>query len=283
MISPRVILTCLLAYFSLPGQAQSAGGCPEGYKYKGQVQEERDDAIVVRARCEQLSAPERERTAQLDERLARTRRALQELPGRAAQLERDLDEWVTMHEGARTDAQLAIRDMGVALGMEFLRNRVDLRRVRGEQENLRLISVFPSFGGTPLQQWRALAIRQIHSARTDADILRLLEALGTGSDITATLDGVYVEPEVRKSWAIATMTVLESLIKDPFLKLVVADAKLVEPVIYGYAVAWKAHQRISDLGQLGERQYQEAKTLGKLYMDDIAARNRLLDETLPVR
>ena len=37
---------------------------------------------------------------------------------------------------APADAQLAIRDMGVALGMEFLRNRVDLRRVRSEQENL---------------------------------------------------------------------------------------------------------------------------------------------------
>ena len=229
-------------------------------------------------REEQSKRAEQQRLlSEVDGRLVTTKAALARLKARDGRLQREIDAWVGLAEDARTEAQVAILDMAAALGMQFLRKNINRDQLMATGEDRRLVGVLPVVDGTPLQRWRADVIARLRAARRDADILDVLDRIGTSANVAAAVGGVYVEPKVLKNWINAVVGFIEPLVvKDPLLVLVLADARLAEPVLYGWAAAYAKKRALGDLATLGEAQYLEARNLARMYMNDLRRRNELL-------
>lgn len=253
-----------------------ASDCPSGTKWVRDDITETSDTIYVEPICHRLSNTDKETLAKLEQRIAATRTAMKNLQVRSGRLQADIDEWVKLAEEARVKARLAILDMAADLGLHYLRDHLTTAELLAKRQDNKLLGVLPRFNGTPLQKLRAETVSKLQTVQSNKEFVNILEGIRTTSDVTAALGAIYVEPKDLEKWADGVIELMQIFVKHPTLVLVLADSKLAEATLYGWATAFIAKGNYKELAQIGEAQYQEAKTLTKMYIEDLKQRDPLL-------
>jgi hypothetical protein len=266
------VVVGILAAITLP-RSVLADTCPPGTQKVGVRRTQVGNTIIVQDICRPLIDIELD---EVGKRLAKTRSLISALPGKASQLEADIREWVVIGDTARADAHVAALEMTTTLGLHYLTTKITKARELTADQRKRLLGVFPSVAGSPLQRWRAELIQRLQTARTDLEVLSIIQWASSLSDIAATVGEATLDKNDLAKWGIAVATALQPFVRDPFFTMLLADAKLAEPVLYGWVAAWKMRGRLIDLADLGERHYVEARELTRLYIKDLDRRHQLL-------
>jgi hypothetical protein len=244
-------------------QAQSM---PQWATYeKARKQYERERAKAIRAA----------EIAVLDRRLATTKAALQRNAMRGGKLDQDIEEWVALQGEARKQAQEAVLDMGKALLLEKLKRSVDAGLNVAIREDRRMSWIWPSFRGTQLQQQRADVMGRLMAAKNAKDLTTALEWADKAVGTALAGGDAAIARHDREKWAQFLIEVGGVALNDPLAGMIVQDAKLAVPVVYGWAVALSAKERYQEISAIGEAQYADAKRLAALYEKDLKAKNAL--------
>ncbi len=226
-------------------------------------------------RAAAVSAADRE-LGQLDGRIARTRASLARLALRGGRLQSDIDQWTKLSEDARVEAHSQLMSALASLGLRWIEARVDSRELQALRQESLLVGVWPSIAGSPLQRLRAELLTQIPEAKGDKDILSAIRIASTVSGVSQALGAAYVDPKDLNAWLMGGISLIQSIVSDPVLRLALTDAKLAVPVLYGWTVAYHENIALTDVTRLGEAQYKEASILTTLYMKQLRERNELL-------
>jgi tetratricopeptide (TPR) repeat protein len=213
----------------------------------------------------------------LDTRLSRTRTRMQQLTFRNGQLNKDMDEWTSLAITARRQAYAKVLDLTTMLGLHFLNEHFQAATPLAANEVARWREVFPSFEGSPLQRAAAEAHAHMMAAKTYGALAEYFKTFGTTTDITAKAGAVTLDPKDLLAWGEFSASVLEIFVHDPLMVAILADVKIFEPTLYGWAVTLTARSVVEDLAKVGVGEYAEASKLTHMYVEDLDARRSKLD------
>ena len=204
------------------------------------------------------------RLAELEYRLATTRTALQGIAMRGGRLDRDIEQWTTLDEQVRNEAQVAALGVIKSHLLLNLAEHVQNKVATAVRDDDRKSWIFPDFEGAALQRLRAEGLQRLAAARMD-------------SGVSTALSGAEASQRTRNAekWEDFLVNVGQSLVKDPLLARIVADAKAVPVIVYGIGVQYTVKQRLEEIRQLGDAQYEDAKRYATIYMQLLQEIKRL--------
>jgi hypothetical protein len=259
----------------VPVNSALAATCADAQKaLNGEVRTFRTNLVRFNADLQAAIAAS-SKLAEVKRRTATTRTALKGIALRGGRLDEDIEQWRRLDEKARQEAQQAALDVVKSHLLINLKEHIESKVAAAVREDDRRTWIFPDFEGSALQRLRAEGLQRLAAARTDRDLVRVLEWMDNG--ISGALSGAdaALRPRTREKWAEFLVTVSQSFVNDPLLARIVADAKAVPVMVYGVGVQYTVKQRLEELRKLGESQYDEAKRYTAVYMQQLDEVKRL--------
>lgn len=268
------VATAALAAVLLTREAGAQ--CPPGTIETGREQRGRDTHVF----CAKRATVVKEIDAELvlvDERIARTRHALERYSTRLEGYRESFEEWTRLPVDARKRARLAAKDTVATVLLQNLaqknaealsreaRLQLSSNRFWGKLEGATL----PQIAQAQKDFWQRIEV-----ARTDADVIaaltmfkdsvNLADALPPGDReeaLTAILRGIGV--------------VNSATVRNPVIALLISGGELVIADAYAYAGGAIAHRRVEQLLRVSEGELKGLKALTERYRADIDKRSEL--------
>jgi hypothetical protein len=259
----------------VPKGSAAAGDCAnEKPRLDSEIRVYRADREKFNANL-QSSVTAANRLADFERRLATTRTALKGNALRAGRLDGDIEQWVNLDEQVRKEAQVTALEVIKGHLLINLSEHVQSKVAAEVKADDRRSWIFPDFDGSPLQRLRAEGLQRLAAARTDRDVVKVLEWMDNG--ILSVLGGAdaSLRPRTMDKWADFVVTVSSSFVKDPLLGKIVADAKAVPVIVYGIGAQYTVKQRLEEIRKLGDLQYEDAKRYAVIYMQELQEVKRL--------
>lgn len=249
-------------------QAQSMQEWPGYEKRRKQYEWERAKAM----RAAEIAA--------IDRRLATAKASLQRNAMRGGKLDQDIEEWVALQDDARKKAHDAVLDFGKEVAFRLYKQELVQRFPKARDELVEHVKGWPQFDWPGVTITRDDVIARLKDANTAAQFRESLNWMKHTVETSLAAQATAEKPRDSEKWAnfvisfgTAAFSVYGST--DPLAKMIVQDAKLVVPVIYGWAVALSAEERYKEIAAIGEAQYADAKRLAALYEKDLRAKGDL--------
>ena len=214
------------------------------------------------------------RLTELERRHATTRSALKGIAMRGGRLDQDIEQWNALDKQAREEAQRAALDVIKSHLFLNLKEHIQDKVATAVREDDRRSWIFPDFDGSPLQRIRAEGLQRLAAARTDRDIVGVLQWANNG--ISVALSGADAAQSRRdqQKWADFAINVGQTLLNDPLLSRITADLKAVPAMAYGIGVQYTVKQRLEEIQKLGDSQYEDAKRYSAIFSQQIEETKR---------
>jgi hypothetical protein len=226
----------------------------------------------------QSDAYELERTVAIDNevksisnRLAKTKKRLEELTGTLLGFQDSVDEWVNLANDARDKARHTALETTAKVLLEGLKTGKEAEVKLDEKALKRINLIMRKRVFMDDLFAKVVTTERLASLKTDLDTIKLLKDVQHGLIL-----GTAMTSKDREEVMKGVLAGIELVNHDPRIALLIADGEITIDAAYGWLAHKLASDRINQLVSLGNARFNEVKGLTSFYKEDVDKRKALL-------